>query len=56
MSAFTILSGLNGALGLYSGVKGLFGAADARDKQRRCSNVQRQWRIAGTGGTISAIS
>ena len=35
MSAFTILSGLNGALGLYSGVKGLFGAADARDKQKR---------------------
>lgn len=35
MSAFSILSGLNGALGLYSGVKGLFGAADARDKQNR---------------------
>lgn len=33
MSAFTILSGLNGALGLYSGVKGLFDSSKARDKQ-----------------------
>lgn len=47
MSAFTILSGLNGALGLYSGVKGLFGAADARDKQKallkRAAAVEDSW-------------
>ena len=35
MSAFAILSGLNGALGLYSGVKGLFDASDARKEQKR---------------------
>lgn len=47
MSAFAILSGLNGALGLYSGVKGLFGASDARKKQdrllRRAAAIEDSW-------------
>lgn len=47
MSAFTILSGLNGALGLYSGVKGLFGSSDARKKQKklleRASAIEDSW-------------
>lgn len=47
MSAFTILSGLNGALGLYSGIKGLFDSSKARDKQndllKRASALEDSW-------------
>lgn len=33
MTAFSILSGLNGALGLYSGIKGMFDSSSAKKKQ-----------------------
>ena len=47
MSAFTILSGLNGASGLYSGVKGLFDSSKAHNKQnellKRAAAVEDSW-------------
>ena len=35
MSVFAVLSGLNGALGLYSGIKGMFDSSSAKRKQER---------------------
>ncbi len=35
MDVFSILSGVNGALGLYSGVKGMFDSSKARHKQEK---------------------
>lgn len=47
MSAFTILSGLNGALGLFSGIKGMFDSGKARRKQeslmRRAAAMEDSW-------------
>lgn len=38
MDVFSVLSGVNGALGLYSGVKGLFDSGKAHRKQERLMN------------------
>lgn len=47
MSVFAVLSGLNGALGLYSGIKGMFDSSKARRKQERlmreASSLENAW-------------
>ena len=47
MCVFAVLSGLNGALGLYSGIKGMFDSSKARRKQERlmreASSLENAW-------------
>lgn len=47
MALLSILSAANGALGLYSGIKGMFDSAKARDKQERLikdtSRMENDW-------------
>lgn len=47
MSVFAVLSGLNGALGLYSGIKGMFDSSKAKRKQQRlmheASSLENAW-------------
>lgn len=47
MSVFAVLSGLSGALGLYSGIKGMFESSKAKRKQdnlrREASSLENSW-------------
>ena len=47
MDTFSLFSGMNGALGLYSGIKGLFDSSKARRKQediiRKSSALEDSW-------------
>ncbi len=47
MDVFSVLSGVNGALGLYSGVKGMFDSAKAASRQKslldKASRLEDSW-------------